>query len=481
MNCHHSSSLRMGRRPKRERCRSGAAEVPRSPQSRNECDGTKTPSLSPAADEPQKHSQPPIANDCLGPSNSMQSVSSLDDFVTTNTGASNAEMNSLLLSDFPFTLGMASSWDGCNAPVEIARYTPHRDAEGFGVSVSTHGSKARNSPNHFPTAAEDGNLDGTDADSVMNWNMDSIEDCSRPGRWEDSQLSPPVESQTEAANPIQNLAELNTWLQELVEISGQIDSWVSCEAEAAKSRNGEHVASESKLINNVLRAGQTLLDIIRMFQPPSSIRCLGCQKTSSASEQSDRNAEHLRPNTQTLLSMISSYVQLLRLCSNFFGHVSDALSIHSVGGSHCIGLGHFSLLADQPLKGFPVRLTIELQLLVSIEIIISLLDSIERALGYTSRASVHSEDHPRPIVPLRKGHGTDHLSRPECNACSTKTTSENMTSSGDFDDNVGLLERYRSHELLATILKHEDIESQDNGKRSIGRLRDDIERVKSMI
>lgn len=380
--------------------------------------------------------------------------------------------------DLDCNLNQNHSWDNLDLAMPSSASSVPATTESDGPYRTVH-SHPKNNPLLTPTP--DSNFfSGDDFQNMIDWDIETefFQSCDR----RDVQISPisPQDETQNILNPLQKLAELNAGLQKLVVMSEKGGSWQTRENSISPSDGGnrECIATESRLINDVLKAAQTLLDILRIFQPPSSNRCSACKR---GHPDRDRSSDRPWPNTQTLLSMISCYVQLLRLCSNFVVHVLETLSMHSVG--NCIGLDHLSLVTDQQIRslGFPIRLSTELQLTLLVQIIVHLLDSIERALGCNSTTSSNCGS---PVsIDSSKHTSEEHtLQHHKCNVCSSHPATTQKTShKSDYLDDAGLLGRCRSRELLEMVIKHEDMESQSDGKRSIRLLREDINRIKEMV
>ncbi|CZR58357.1 uncharacterized protein PAC_08249 [Phialocephala subalpina] len=383
------------------------------------------------------------------------------------------------------------SWE--NLDMDIHLRSAANTEVAFGGPFAEHGpahtrSRSCNpssSSNPTPTPISDSSLftAGIDFHDMLEWDTDPVDTAffSSPDKRSDVQLVP-TDVVDREINPVQKLAELNPELQKLVLMSEDGNGWTvrDCNFSPSlegKTGSGEFKATKSKLLNDFLKAKQTLLDILHVFQPAPSKRCSACKRGHMAPSDRGRNPDAPWPNTQTLLSMISCYVQLLRLCSNFFCHVSDTIAAHS--GGDCIGLDHLSLLADQQISslGGTVRLTIDLQVSILIQIIVHLLDSIERALGCNSTASLDSWS---PVdIDSSKEKGS--LQQHKCSTCCSHTTGPQKSIRKGCQDDAGLLGRCRSQELLEMVIKHEDMESQADGRRSIRLLRKEISRVKEML
>jgi len=467
--CHHSPSLKMGRRPARERERhksSGAVAV-QTPQNPQNPHHTLSDSLQSA-----KKITPDAYSSC---SNSKGNVCSKGTVysppqLTIDNVSTHAVNPSVLHAADPIA---ESSWGEPDndfiLPLSSASSAP---TELTWESLCTE-----------PVGQEPLFLEA-DMPSMLDWDMDSSADQIEAQR----HLKDASEITQVNAAPIQQLAELNSRLQKLVmcgTATGSRNSWTAngqVRQDDTATPFTEHAAPESRiaLANDLVQVAQILLDILERFQPQLSGGCSGCMDGYSpprSHSHFDIESICLRPNTQTLLSIISCYVQILRLCSNFFCHVSETLAAHSLGD--CISLSHLSLFAEHQLRSFPVRLTIDIQISVSVQIISHMLNSIERALGCSPTApdEVYDIDVTEPSRGVCPGKMTQH----NCNVCSQPLGSPNQNREKEYQVDAGLLGKYRSQELLETVIKLEDMESRRDGRRSIRLLREDIKKVKNML
>ncbi|KAF2874839.1 hypothetical protein BDV95DRAFT_563754 [Massariosphaeria phaeospora] len=189
--------------------------------------------------------------------------------------------------------------------------------------------------------------------------------------------------------------------------------------------------SENKmtLCTDLPRAAQSFLDILNLFQNPSTQTCSACEGNVSPpySASDSEKTPVARPYSQGLFSIISCYLHLLRLYSDFFDFIADTLTSHT--SLSCTNLTAYFPEAHPPqrLTWLPVHLTGHLQIVLLVDACVYMLSLIELTLGC-----------PR------------------------------STESGYASRNaVGLLSRYRSLVLLETMMKHEDMESQEHGRRSL--------------
>jgi len=287
------------------------------------------------------------------------------------------------------------------------------------------------------------------------------------------------------------LSQLTIDMQNLLALSGnlqsRVDSPLSTVQDATNGPTLNTVVpgnSSKRVISGILHVSQRFLDILKPLQCnghqlnsvcPQLRSCDGPLIDAFKSNEPDAVASCQRPDPQTILHVIGCFVQLLRLYSDVFSHVSDLLSTHS--SSPCTYLPHS--VPDLQIKNFPVETTGHLQLLLLVQTLTYLLDAIELALG------CHRTSNGAPKTPARAGRwqsGAQDSSsiKPQCLCC----FSSNKHSHSPVEpkvDSGGLLSRHHALDLLETMLKCDDLESKDRGRRSLRMLRSDIEHVKELL
>ncbi|KAF2268648.1 hypothetical protein CC78DRAFT_565157 [Lojkania enalia] len=475
VTCYHSASLPMGRRPTRKRPNSSENHRAMRPQSPHH----SLPN-SPVAPSPSYgHLSSEIASNI-----STSRYGDLDPLFP--VGLINNTSQSCTTSPNKSTDSALGDMTSVTSPVNLASnvlQSPIPDT--FFVGLSSHQILDLDIP--------------LDADETMHAENSTVMNALQPGHesrrhetldelfigeFNDVNTSNPIDNRdllptcpdaspaASSHTPIQQLVSLNFYMQRLIRVSDEGKNWGLKNHQPLNSGEEGNSPTGSRLIDEFLRSIQTLLDIVQLFQPKQLKYCSSCDGRYQDFESAGNHSDHYWPNTETILSIISCYVQLLRLCTDFFYYVSMMMKTGSI--SNCVNLSYLSIL---PAHGLPFRATADLQVSILTYTVIRMLHSLERVLGSNLVFSPN----------LGFGNATEQIR--ECpdgqvhqQDCNHEDSAFEMASESKMlRNNYGLLARCRSLELLEAAVRLEDMHSQKNGKRSIKDLRQDIARVRATL
>lgn len=270
---------------------------------------------------------------------------------------------------------------------------------------------------------------------------------------------------------MRQLSELNLELQDLVSRSQE-----SATGKWTYTQQSDSRSAGTPLIIDILDCSQRYLEILNRFQPKLAQSCVACQRLDPYSphprDRSNGCKETFsatpRLDTQTLSLVIGCFMHVLRVLSNLFSFLRVILKMHT--SPTCSQFPQ--MLSELKTERSCFDISQHLQAIMLVQIARYLLDSIETALGCR-----HLLD-----VPVKSKRSEGSLITPE------EQCAQNRSKDCTCDSHVtpkesraSLLSRYSSLDLLETMMRHEDVESKERGRRSLRDLRADMNKVQEAL
>ena len=351
-----------------------------------------------------------------------------------------------------------------------------------------------------------------------------------------SQGPPDVQDNQMSKSLIEKLSNLNIDLLGLMKLSGAAD-WTAVVSNSLQWSGEGTIApppvppdAGSHLIHDILEASQRFLDLLRLFLPQPPELCSTCQGGVATSgppvshcstispprtvhEHQARSVSYpyvsgitahsgalmfsqpsvhhapadqgspwsttsttVRPDTQTVFIIIACHVHLLRIYDNLFSHILGLLAARPAP----IQVNSVTPFPGLQLDRFPIQTDGNLQLLILVHVIVHMLDSTERTLGCHRRFTSDSDSRDVAVADWHRGKPHESYAVRNC----SRSGGESPPCSHREDRceaGVSVLGRCRSLKLLEMAIQHEDMESQENGKRRISSLREVIKGVKRLL
>jgi len=181
---------------------------------------------------------------------------------------------------------------------------------------------------------------------------------------------------------------------------------------------------------------------------------------------------------QTIFLMIGCHVRLLRLYQNLMTQMLHLLLDSSSDGYDSIPVVFLSRVQEC----LPIKVTGKLRAAFLVQIVVYMLNSIENALGCRNGADhITQAQTGRTVHHHQRGSPSAERSSRRNEASSTSVHSDCGYQGKRTSIATGLLHQCRSEALLELAIKHDDMESQEQGLYMISSLRDDIRRVRELL
>jgi hypothetical protein len=268
---------------------------------------------------------------------------------------------------------------------------------------------------------------------------------------------------------IRQLSDLSLELQDLVSHGDYV-------AQLIPVRRADGSSASASFVTEILGCSQKFLGILQTLQP-KSLSCSACQRLglhmaapSHMTEHATSSPESPRVNTQTLSYLVGCFVHILRLYSTLVAILARHLDMHT--DAKCL---HFPPFFESwGTQQLPIPVSHSFQAIVLVQTLRYLLDKMEAALGcrqvFDSTGTLDSEDEISRLHKIQP-YGRTPKAGTEGDIQSIVTPKQQ----------VGLLIRYDSLDLLCTMMRLEDTENKDKSAHRLRDVRSDLGRIMMIL